>query len=464
MRVARTEWQVIMPQDFVLSLVELGRELELPCTALLEGQERDHERSYVGFGAGWVIKHQRQTPLAQDPMAAVRTFMQEQKEELGKEWRELESGVIGYVDSEWGLHWHKPASASFNPGYFFRLCPVNLILLPLSNRLVLEVFGEDEGEVSSTLNSWRKQVEQLVETINEDIALGSKANVFGSKDVTSGTSSWQSNMNRENFITMVAKIKEYIKSGDVFQVVYSQRFSKRGSYSPWAVYRKLRSLNPSPYLFCLEGEGETLVGSSPELLVSSIGARIRTCPIAGTRPRGGTEEADRAYEDELRRDEKENAEHAMLVDLGRNDLGRVSRYGSVQVTQYAEVERFSHVMHLVSTVEGELAAGHDGLAALQAAFPAGTLSGAPKVRAMEILQELEPGGRGAYGGALGILRWNGDVDFCITIRTLRLTRDEVSVQAGAGIVFDSVPEMEYEETVHKAKALMKVVDELAPND
>jgi len=162
---------------------------------------------------------------------------------------------------------------------------------------------------------------------------------------------------------------------------------------------------------------------------------------------------------ELKRDSKENAEHAMLVDLGRNDLGRIAEYGSVKVTQYAEVERFSHVMHLVSTVEGSLRAKEDGLAALRAVFPAGTLSGAPKVRAMEIVQECEHEPRGAYGGALGILRWNGDVDFCITIRTLEISGGQVSVQAGAGIVFDSIPEREYEETLHKAKALMKVVDE-----
>lgn len=468
MQAARAEWEVKIKRNLVLRLVELGRELGLPCTVLLEGQERDYERSYVGFGSGWVIKHRRQTAAGHDPVAAVRAFMQEQKEAVGEDWRNWESGVIGYVDYEWGLHWHRPASAHSKPGYFFRLCPVNLILLPLKNRLVLEVFGENTGDVNSTLEQWGNAVGNIVETESK-VAIdakttGSTAVRTAAEIPVAAKSTWESNMKPEDFISAVDRIKEFIQSGDVFQAVYSQRFRKKGNYSPWAIYRRLRDINPSPYLFCLLGEEETLVGSSPELLVSSIGSRIRTCPIAGTRPRGSTEEADLAYEYELRHDEKENAEHAMLVDLGRNDLGRVSRYGTVQVTQYAAVERFSHVMHLVSMVEGELAAGYDGLEALKAAFPAGTLSGAPKVRAMEILQQLEPAYRGAYGGALGIVRWNGDIDFCITIRTLCLTEDEISVQAGAGIVFDSIPEAEYQETVHKAKALMKVVDELASDD
>jgi anthranilate synthase component 1 len=208
------------------------------------------------------------------------------------------------------------------------------------------------------------------------------------------------------------------------------------------------------------GEIETLVGSSPELLISSLSSQIQTRPIAGTRPRGADKEEDLARADELLADPKEMAEHAMLVDLGRNDLGRVSEYGSVKVTEYAGIQTFSHVMHIVSTVEGKLAPASDSLDALKSVFPAGTLSGAPKVRAMEILQTSEPTRRGAYGGALGIVRWNGDLDFCITIRTLSVRENEVSVQSGAGIVYDSVPEREYEETLHKARALFKVVESL----
>lgn len=491
MWVTKREWVLDPRQAFqselVLVLVQLGQELGQPCMNLLEGKEGETERSYLGFGNGWITKGEGQSDS--DPLDQLRQFLQAWKNgcrflasnsgtdtvnssspsevtldkvNLGDF---MESGLIGYLDYEWGLQWQRPSVAKSNPKFFFRLCPINLVILPQTNRLVLEIFGEETEGVLKSFSEWETAIQEKINTLTIDltasITIPEERVLLKTEKPTviSLSEKWQSNMAKETFLEGVSRIQEFIRAGDIFQAVFSQKFSRQVSISPWTFYRKLRILNPSPYLFSVQGENETLVGSSPELIVSTVGSKMSTRPIAGTRPRGKTPAEDQAFAEELSSDVKENAEHAMLVDLGRNDVGRVARYGSVQVTQYSEVQRFSHVMHLVSTVEGELHPPHDGLSALQATFPAGTLSGAPKVRAMEILQDLEPEKRGAYGGALGIIRWNGDVDFCITIRTLRMTPGEVSVQAGAGIVYDSQAELEYEETLHKAQALMKVVDE-----
>jgi anthranilate synthase component I len=267
-----------------------------------------------------------------------------------------------------------------------------------------------------------------------------------------------SNMERERFEDAVARAREYIFAGDAFQVVPSQRFSAPMSLDPFAVYRGLRTVNPSPYMFFLETDEVTLVGSSPEMLVKVEGGVVEMHPIAGSRPRGGTEEEDDRLATELLADPKERAEHVMLVDLGRNDLGRVSEVGTVHVTDLMDVRRYSHVMHIESSVVGRLAEGMRASDALRATFPAGTLSGAPKVRAMEIIDELEPTKRGPYGGAVGWLGWGGGLDTCITIRTI-VCRDGVAhVQAGAGIVADSVPATEYEETQNKAAALFRAIE------
>lgn len=265
-------------------------------------------------------------------------------------------------------------------------------------------------------------------------------------------------MRREEFLAGVDRLKEHIRAGDIFQAVLSQRFTRPLSASPFSVYRALRRINPSPYLFFLKEEGRALAGSSPEMLVRCTGGRVETHPIAGTRPRGEDPARDEALEAELRADPKENAEHLMLVDLGRNDLGRVALPGSVRVERYASVERYSHVMHLVSRVEARLAPGRDALDALAAAFPAGTVSGAPKVRAMQLLGELEPAPRGPYAGAVGYVDFHGNLDSCIAIRTLVAEGGRAWVQAGAGIVADSVPEREYDETVAKARALFHAVE------
>ena len=273
-----------------------------------------------------------------------------------------------------------------------------------------------------------------------------------------------SNMSREAFEAAVERCREYIFAGDAFQVVPSQRFSAPMSLDPFAVYRGLRTVNPSPYMFFFETGEVTLVGSSPEMLVKVKGGMVEMHPIAGSRPRGGDELEDERLGEELLADPKERAEHVMLVDLGRNDLGRVSEIGTVRVTDLMDVRRYSHVMHIESSVMGRLAEGRRASDALRATFPAGTLSGAPKVRAMEIIDELEPTKRGPYGGAVGWLGWDGSLDSCITIRTIVCKDGLAHVQAGAGIVADSVAATEYEETQNKAAALFRAIEVAAGQD
>ncbi|MFP4481170.1 MAG: anthranilate synthase component I family protein [Thermovirgaceae bacterium] len=269
----------------------------------------------------------------------------------------------------------------------------------------------------------------------------------------------EATISKERFLSMVRQGKEHILAGDVCQVVLSQRFSAKTDLEPLEIYRALKRANPSPYMFYLDLGAFRLIGSSPEVLVRLSGDRITTRPLAGTRKRGKTPAEDRTLEQELLADEKERAEHVMLVDLSRNDLGKVCRTKTVEVTELMETERYSQVMHIVSNVEGERRAGCGPLEILRAAFPAGTVSGAPKVRAMEIIEDLEPSPRGPYAGAVGYIGFGGDMDTCITIRTFLHENGRVHVQAGAGIVYDSVPETEYEETKSKARALFKALED-----
>jgi len=268
---------------------------------------------------------------------------------------------------------------------------------------------------------------------------------------------FESNVPKEKFFANVRKAKEYIVSGDIIQVVGSQRFSTPVQAAPLDIYRAARSINPSPYMFLLELEGFALVGASPEIHVRCENQKVEIRPIAGTRPRGKTPEQDLANERDLLADPKERAEHVMLVDLARNDLGRVCDYGSVQVKDLMVVERYSHVMHIVSQIEGHLSTDKTLYDLMRATFPAGTLSGAPKVRAMQIISELEQTARGSYGGCVGYFSFSGNLDCCITIRTALIKDGKAYVQAGGGWVNDSTPEAEYQETVNKAKAMLKAV-------
>ncbi|MEM9192684.1 MAG: chorismate-binding protein, partial [Myxococcota bacterium] len=262
-----------------------------------------------------------------------------------------------------------------------------------------------------------------------------------------------SNFAEDDFVAAVSRAQDYIRAGDIFQVVLSQRFqTPRAGVDPVDLYRAMRVINPSPYMYFLRFGEQTIAGASPETLVRVDGGVAEVRPIAGTRPRGDTADADRAIETELLADPKERAEHVMLVDLGRNDIGRISRPGTVEITEQMAIERYSHVMHIVSNVRGQLAEGKGALDVLRATFPAGTLSGAPKVRAMQIIEELEPTARGVYGGAVGYLGFDGNMDVAIAIRTATIEGDQVILQAGAGIVEGSDPRAEYQETIAKARA------------
>jgi anthranilate synthase component 1 len=269
----------------------------------------------------------------------------------------------------------------------------------------------------------------------------------------------RSNFTHEGYKAAVEKAKEYIRAGDIFQVVPSQRWAMDFPLPPFALYRSLRRTNPSPFMFFFNFGGFQVVGASPEILVRLREGEVTVRPIAGTRKRGATPEEDRALEADLLADPKERAEHLMLLDLGRNDVGRVAKVGTVHPTETFIIERYSHVMHIVSNVVGELAEGEDALSALLAGLPAGTVSGAPKVRAMEIIDELEPEKRGIYGGGVGYFAANGEMDFCIALRTALVKDETLYIQAGGGVVHDSDPEAEYQETVNKSNALRRAAED-----
>ncbi|MFD0711163.1 anthranilate synthase component I [Paenibacillus sp. GCM10027626] len=315
--------------------------------------------------------------------------------------------------------------------------------------------GATNTEIAAAYEATVARIDQAIERLKQP--LPATLMTGGTVPADPDLGEIHSNLTKEQFMDNVERAKEYIRAGDIFQVVLSQRFSIDTDVDPLHVYRVLRTMNPSPYMYYLKMDDEVIVGTSPEALVKVDGERVETRPIAGTRPRGKTEEEDLALEKELLADEKERAEHLMLVDLGRNDIGRVAEFGSVKCDSYMEIERYSHVMHIVSNVSGKLKADKDFFDAFVSCMPAGTVSGAPKLRAMEVIAELENEARGAYAGAIGYLGFGGSLDTCITIRTIIFKHGKAYVQAGAGIVWDSVPENEYMETVNKGMALLKAI-------
>lgn len=324
-------------------------------------------------------------------------------------------------------------------------------------KVIGNVHIEKHATDSQIAEAYRRtcaKIDALIERLQQPVAQRMKQNPIPA-DIALGDI--HSNLTKEQYIANVEKSKEYIRAGDIFQVVLSQRFHIETEIDPLYVYRVLRTMNPSPYMYYLKMDDEVIVGTSPEALVKVDGERVETRPIAGTRPRGKTPEADNELERELLADEKERAEHLMLVDLGRNDIGRVSEFGSVKCDMFMEIERYSHVMHIVSNVSGRLRKDKDFFDAFISCLPAGTVSGAPKLRAMEIIAELEHEARGAYAGAIGYLGFSGNLNTCITIRTIIFKHGKAYVQAGAGIVWDSVPETEYNETVNKAMGMLKAV-------
>lgn len=365
-------------------------------------------------------------------------------------------GLVGYMGYDMVRFFEPIAECKKEglglPDFFFMLTDTMLIFDSLRQKIKVVSNAHLSGKDPET--AYREAAQK----IDEIIGRLRKPLVMADQSCVNKSNAIRSNFSREDFESAVLKSKEYIAAGDIFQVVLSQRFERESVIEPFEIYRALRVINPSPYMYFINTGDAEIVGSSPEILVRLEGSKIILRPIAGTRKRGDTEKEDRKLERELKKDPKERAEHIMLVDLGRNDVGRVAKVGTVRVSKLMTVERYSHVMHLVSNVEGDLQDGRDAFDVLAACFPAGTVTGSPKIRAMEIIDELEPTGRGPYAGAVGYFSYSGNMDTCITIRTLIFKDKTVYVQAGAGIVADSVPENEYTETVNKAKGMMKAVD------
>ncbi len=317
--------------------------------------------------------------------------------------------------------------------------------------IISNAFIDDNAQLESKYQKALSEIEVLEAHLGDQVAVPP----FGKPDTEERV---KSNFSKTEYLAAVEKAKEYIKAGDIFQVVLSQRFTAQVSCDPFNIYRALRIVNPSPYMFFLKLDTCCVIGSSPEMLVRILDGKAHYRPIAGTRPRGSNEDDDALLAEELKADEKELAEHIMLVDLGRNDLGRVCDFGSVEVVDLKFIEKYSHVMHLVSSLRGDLREGLDRFDALMACFPAGTVTGAPKVRAMEIIDELEPTKRGVYAGAILYLDFSGNLDSCIAIRTLVAKDGKAYIQAGGGIVADSIPEKEFQETINKSRALVKAIE------
>jgi anthranilate synthase component 1 len=366
-------------------------------------------------------------------------------------------GAVGYLAYETVRRLEElpaPESDPLNlPESVFMLADSLLIFDHANKKIKIVSCARPDGDTES---SYRKAVEKINELAKR---LEKPLKPTPAAAAAVEPSKISSNLTRAEFEANVEKAKRYITEGEAIQIVLSQRLSRPTTARPLDIYRALRHINPSPYMFFLDFKDFQLIGSSPEILVRAINGTVTTRPLAGTRPRGKTPEEDKRLEEELRNDEKERAEHIMLVDLGRNDIGRVSLPGTVRVSELMDVERYSHVMHLVTNVEGKLRPELTTFDALRACFPAGTVSGAPKIRAMKAIAELEPDKRGPYAGCVGYFSFSGGMDTAITIRTIVTQNGTAYVQAGAGIVYDSVPEREYQETMNKARALIKAIEQ-----
>ncbi|MCW5723717.1 MAG: anthranilate synthase component I [Maricaulaceae bacterium] len=396
------------------------------------------------------------TPCGDDPVAALRAAIEKARLDLPADAPPMAAGLFGYLGYDMIRAVERlPGNAPDPLG-----TPEALLLRP---RLVL-VFDALKQEIEAFATVRPEDGadgEAAAQTRIEAAfaALDALAPAMPGDEAAPDSGDSASNTAPKTFRAMVAKAKDYIRAGDVFQAVLSQRFSRPFSGPPFSLYRALRRLNPSPFLFFFDFGDFAIAGSSPEILVRLRDGTVTVRPIAGTRPRGETPEEDTALEADLLADPKERAEHLMLLDLGRNDAGRVCAPGTVKVTEREIVERYSHVMHIVSNVEGRLAAGEDAVSALFAGFPAGTVSGAPKIRAMQIIDELEPHRRGVYAGAAGYFSAGGGMDMCIALRTAVVKDGVMHVQAGAGVVLESDPETERQETLNKARALFRAADE-----
>ncbi|MEE2677682.1 MAG: anthranilate synthase component I [Myxococcota bacterium] len=438
----------------------------------VEGGERWARFSFIGMGARAIFRargtqvewtergHTETIRVDGDPLEVLRQRLAELRvgTPQGLSLPPFSGGAVGMVAYDWvrfveDIPDDNPDEAGM-PDLWFAF-PETVVALDNHRQVALVVrhVRVDSGEDAGALyREACREIDGVVERIRAPLAPEpAQAPIRAPMDV-------RRSMEREAYQEVVKRAKEYIEAGDIFQVVLSQQYRIPLQVDPFTIYRHLRRINPSPYLFFLRCEGPTLIGSSPEVQVRLEGDRVDLRPIAGTRRRGGTPEEDRALEAEMRGDPKENAEHLMLVDLGRNDVGRIAETGSVEVTEYGTVERYSHLMHLVSNVQGRLRSGLDWLDVLRATFPAGTLSGAPKVRAMEIIDELETLRRGFYGGCVGYIDYSGNMDTAIAIRTLLVKDGSLFLRTGAGIVADSDPAFEFEECETKSRALVQAID------
>ncbi|AZL60643.1 anthranilate synthase component I [Tabrizicola piscis] len=399
------------------------------------------------------------TDLAGHPLETLRALIAECRIEMPEGLPPVAAGLFGYLGYDMiRLVEHLP---DMNPD------PLGLPDAVLMRPSVVAVLDGVKGDVTVVSPAWvgsglsaraayAQAAERVMDALRDLDRAPSAARDLGE---VAPVGPPQSNFTHDGYKAAVEKAKSYIRAGDIFQVVPSQRWAQRFELSPFALYRSLRRTNPSPFMFFFNFGGFQVVGASPEILVRLRDGQVTVRPIAGTRKRGATPEEDRALEADLLADPKERAEHLMLLDLGRNDVGRVAKVGTVRPTETFIIERYSHVMHIVSNVVGEIAEGEDALSALLAGLPAGTVSGAPKVRAMEIIDELEPEKRGIYGGGVGYFAANGEMDFCIALRTAVLKDETLYIQAGGGVVYDSDPEAEYQETVNKSNALRRAAED-----
>ncbi len=368
-------------------------------------------------------------------------------------------GAVGYLAYETITRFEELPSPDDDPlglpESLFMFVDTMLVFDHVTHKIKALSYVRLDGDIEAAYRKAVDRIDSLVDRLSQPLPPGQSSRAAPHMNRYRLTS----NLSKEEFKAGVLKIKQYITAGEAIQVVLSQRLAQPTDVAPFEIYRALRTINPSPYMFYLDFSDFHIIGTSPEILVRVEDGLVTTRPLAGTRLRGNTPAEDLRLEQELRADEKERAEHIMLVDLGRNDIGRVSEPGTVKVSELMEVERYSHVMHLVTHVQGRLRPELTAFDALRACFPAGTVSGAPKIRAMEIIAELEPQKRGPYAGAAGYFSFSGNMDMAISIRTMVITKGTAYVQAGGGIVYDSIPEREYEETMNKARALLKAISQ-----
>jgi anthranilate synthase component 1 len=405
-------------------------------------------------------KGSKQELTVDDPLCLLEQMLKEYRAPTLPGLPRFSGGLVGYAGYDTIRYAEKLPNAPSDdrrlPDLCFALYDRMIIFDQITKTIKVVGHVSTRGDLKQNYNRTCEQIEYLVERLQRGVADLQLTDIH--PETTSPLPSVKSNFTKEQFESAVRKCIEYINAGDIFQVVISQRFQTETRARPFDIYRALRVLNPSPFMFYLKAGPLSLVGSSPEIMVRVEGDLATVRPLAGTRRRGKNLEEDEQLANELAEDPKERAEHIMLVDLARNDLGRVSQFGTVRYTDLLTVERYSHVMHLASTVTGKLLAGNTCFDALRSSLPAGTLSGAPKVRAMQIIDEIEPHRRGPYGGAVGYADFSGNMDTCIALRTMVLLGQTAYLQAGAGIVADSIPEMEYQETVNKSLGLLRALE------